>query len=324
MELELGKDLVMEFVLIPPGRFLMGPPFPVFPEIPQYYFHYKLGMVFTAIGFLPILLLVIKYLFNSWIRLAWPPYSLKVLIFVIFSLFFVFFGFFLKWEAKEKILYARNLTKEIKRQSVFDWPDSEKSCWKTISQPFYISRREISRAEFEFVMGQTGPNLGPLDEQAKVPWEKTWAFAHALSILTHRSFRIPREEEWEYALFAGKPVFIPEMVWDQPDTPGFQEDWNLKKYFEKTKKMEKIRENGFGVISKDETGWEWVAMYCTLNYLEKPKWMAGLRDNCFHLLYKKNPWIGHSRRLREDPGRLDLQKRNPPVSFRVVCEAKKK
>jgi formylglycine-generating enzyme required for sulfatase activity len=73
-----------------------------------------------------------------------------------------------------------------------------------ISRPFYMSKFEVTQAQYEAVTGEkpsyfVGANL-PVDE---VTWDDAAFFCAKLTDKSGENLRLPTEAEWEYACRAG-------------------------------------------------------------------------------------------------------------------------
>ncbi len=85
------------------------------------------------------------------------------------------------------------------------WYDWEKPVHKVkITRPFYIGVYEVTRAQYEKIMGKNpskskGPNR-PVDS---ITWDDAVLFCKKLSEKEGVEYRLPTEAEWEYACRAG-------------------------------------------------------------------------------------------------------------------------
>ncbi|HOX39096.1 MAG TPA: SUMF1/EgtB/PvdO family nonheme iron enzyme [Candidatus Brocadiia bacterium] len=73
-----------------------------------------------------------------------------------------------------------------------------------IKKPFYMSMHEVTRAQYARVTGGTVIE----GEEGQLPvgnisWNRATEFCAALSTIENREYRLPTEEEWEYACRAG-------------------------------------------------------------------------------------------------------------------------
>lgn len=79
-----------------------------------------------------------------------------------------------------------------------------------IDKPFYIGRYEITNIEYKEFLAATKkkvmipPNwTGDMQPAVGVSWDEANAYAAWLSDITQKKYRLPTEEEWEYAAKAG-------------------------------------------------------------------------------------------------------------------------
>lgn len=85
--------------------------------------------------------------------------------------------------------------------------DSEREAQRpvTIERPFYIGAAEVTQGQWRAVMGTDrkthfkGDDL-PMDS---LSWDDARAFVQALSALEGKPYRLPTDDEWEYAARAG-------------------------------------------------------------------------------------------------------------------------
>ena len=76
----------------------------------------------------------------------------------------------------------------------------------TLTKGFWISKYEVTQAEWEAVMGENPShmrNQGPNRPVDSVSWNDVQDFLAALNEDNGEHFRLPNEAEWEYACRAG-------------------------------------------------------------------------------------------------------------------------
>lgn len=70
--------------------------------------------------------------------------------------------------------------------------------------PFYIGETEVTQALWEAVMGSNPSHFkGTNQPVGNVSWDECKEFIRKLNSLTGKSFRLPKEKEWEYAAKGG-------------------------------------------------------------------------------------------------------------------------
>ncbi len=87
------------------------------------------------------------------------------------------------------------------------WDDEKPVHQVTLTHDYYIGKYEVTQALWQAVMGKNpscykfeGGNM-PVEN---VSWNDCQKFIKKLNNLTHRTFRLPTEAEWEYAARGGK------------------------------------------------------------------------------------------------------------------------
>jgi len=72
-----------------------------------------------------------------------------------------------------------------------------------ITKPFYMGVHEVTRAQYDAVMGTESAGDHPNRPAASISWREATNFCGKLSAKTGRHVRLPTEAEWEYACRAG-------------------------------------------------------------------------------------------------------------------------
>lgn len=84
--------------------------------------------------------------------------------------------------------------------------DTERPAHKVILDDFYISKYEVTQAQYKAVMGEKpsffkGCKNCPVDG---VTWKKAKRFCRKLSKMTGKKYKLPTEAQWEYAARGGQ------------------------------------------------------------------------------------------------------------------------
>jgi formylglycine-generating enzyme required for sulfatase activity len=161
-------------------------------------------------------------------------------------------------------------------------PSSQYSCfseehpvhWVTISQPFYLSRYEVTQAQWTSVMGSNpsffqgakypGSSTRPVE---MITWDQVSAF------LAVTGMRLPTEAEWEYAYRAGTTTAFHSM-------PGYPSGTNDDSLLDgiawwgyvtgnaggQTHPVGQLAGNGFGLHDMSGNVWEMISDWYAGNY----------------------------------------------------------
>jgi formylglycine-generating enzyme required for sulfatase activity len=133
---------------------------------------------------------------------------------------------------------------------------------------FYLSKYEVTQAQYKSVMGANPSNFKGDDLPVEsVTWNDAVDFCRQLSQLTHRNYRLPTEAEWEYAARAGTtgPFAgnLDAMTWYNGNASG------------RTHPVGQKQPNAFGLYDMNGNVWEW----CQSKYKTYPYKADDGREN---------------------------------------------
>jgi len=143
----------------------------------------------------------------------------------------------------------------------------------TICQDFQLGQTEVTKAQWEAVMGTT-PWSGrtyvlddPDSPAVYVSWNDAQAFIAALNKLAGETFRLPTEEEWEYACRAGStteyyfgdsPANLSDYAWWMANTREVGEEY--------AHIVAQLLPNGFGLYDMHGNVREWCNDWYSSSY----------------------------------------------------------
>ena len=233
---------------------------------------------------------------------------------------------------------------DFKKYSVDDSEDEEKARdtiaaempQHTVEVPgFFMSRTEITQAQWQAVMGE----LPPISDEFRggnkpvvnISWEDANKFCETLSGATGRNYRLPNEAEWEYAARAGTGT---------PFGFGDNINPNAANYFAGAPFHDGVRgeiqigtlaaghfktANNFGLLDMQGNVWEWTADYWHDSYDGAPTdgstWDDAPEENRAYRAVRGGAWdsIANSCRSayrRKQPG---VEYQSSSIGFRVVA-----
>ena len=131
----------------------------------------------------------------------------------------------------------------------------------TLSQPFYLSKHEVTQAQWQAIMGSNPSHSSPCDTcpVEKVTWSEVQAFIEELNWREGvPAYRLPTEAEWEYAARAGT-----QTVYHSGNVEGRLELYGWCASSRTTGRMAahpvgQKRPNGWGLYDMHGNVWEWV------------------------------------------------------------------
>lgn len=124
-------------------------------------------------------------------------------------------------------------------------------------QPFYLSRHEITQAQWVKVMGKNPSRFqDPRRPVEQVTWQDVQSFIEKLNLLERSTkYRLPSEAEWEYAARAGQKTryFFADEVNALPQYAWFGQEDNVG-----TRPVSQRKPNPWGFYDIYGNVWEWV------------------------------------------------------------------
>ncbi len=150
----------------------------------------------------------------------------------------------------------------------------------TITQPFYMSRTEVTQAQWTAVMGsnpssfQTASAQVPASEGPNRPVEQV-SWNTIQGFLSATGMRLPTEAEWEYAYRAGTTTafhgWAGQPAGTNDDTLVGSIAWYASNSSGRTRPVGGKAANGFGLHDMAGNVWEWVGdWYGSAYYASSP------------------------------------------------------
>lgn len=150
-----------------------------------------------------------------------------------------------------------------------DGYDAEKPIHAVALSDFYISKYEVTQAQWQAVMISNPSyfkncNQCPVEQ---VSWDDTQEFIRKLNENTGRHYRLPTEAEWEYAARGGKKTNDYKYVGSNNlDAAG----WYNKNADNKSNPVGQKKANELGMYDMNGNVWEWVQDCWHGNYAGAP------------------------------------------------------
>ena len=133
-------------------------------------------------------------------------------------------------------------------------------------RPFLIGRFEITFEQWDYCHRAGGCAHSPVDKGwgrsdrpvIDVSWDDIAEYLDWLSAATGDRYRLPTEDEWEYAARAGAPEPVKPPSYFGDEDLAWAEDFLLAfRGTAKTKPVASYESNGFGVVGTEGNVWEW-------------------------------------------------------------------
>ena len=135
-------------------------------------------------------------------------------------------------------------------------------------RPFLIGRYEITFAQWDYCHRDGGCAHRPGDRGwgrgdrpvVDVSWDDAAQYLEWLSDATGERYRLPTEEEWEYAARAGAgPPEKPKPLFSDPNLAWASTYLLTPRRTKRTKPVGSGEGNGFGLFGARDNVWEWTA-----------------------------------------------------------------
>ena len=202
--LRLPDGAEMHLMLIPPGKYVMGTPQPVRPDLDPLRTELTQAMAILGGGILVLTVVIGQLLVRVFRSRRRLQLSLRRLIgLVLGSAVCVMGGVFWKRtvDAKNRLVLEHKIALARFQES---GPEERPSHEVIIGAPFYLGKYEVTQAQYQAAMGSNPSRFrGPTRPVECVSWDDAQQFCRVLSELSGEHVALPSEAQWEYACRAG-------------------------------------------------------------------------------------------------------------------------
>ena len=176
--------------------------------------------------------------------------------------------------------------------------ESEKPAHSITLSGFYISKYQVTQAQWRAMMGSYPPELRntgcdqcPVE---RISWDDIQEFLQKLNAKTGENYRLPTEAEWEYAARGGQPGKANNYLYsgsNDPDEVAWYdsnaEDGNTNGSLKTTRPVGTKKPNELGLYDMSGNVWEWCSDWYGEDYYKNSP-----RNN------PRGPGVGTGRVLR--------------------------
>ncbi|MEM9928782.1 MAG: formylglycine-generating enzyme family protein, partial [Bacteroidota bacterium] len=207
-----------------------------------------------------------------------------------------------------------------------DCRDYEKPAHTVTVPTFYISKYEVTQAQWRAVMGNNSAHNQECDlcPVEKVSWDDVQVFLQKLNAQTGKKYRLPTEAEWEYAARGGNDSqgyrfsvsnIITDVAWYIMNS----EESNTYGRKPTTRPVGGKRANELGLHDMSGNVWEWCEDSWHKNYQGAPTEGGGWEGSSNGRVIRGGSWISGDSLCRVS-GRFGVSHFNRDLSlgFRVA------
>lgn len=166
---------------------------------------------------------------------------------------------------------------------------------------YEMGKYEVTQREWEAVMGNNPSKFGDCGDNCpveRVSWDDIQIFLEKLNARTGKQYRLPTEEEWEYACHGGSQTKycggndIEAVGWHAGNSSG------------RTHPAGQKQANGYGLYDMTGNAWEWVS----------DCWSK----NCAHRVFRGGAWSIPGNMLDTDRYGNKPAMRGEEIGFRIA------
>ena len=205
MTLDLGNGIMMELILIPAGKFIMGTPEPTPVDEAGFQKQIGIGQLGLAASSVTLLIMLTVVAVRAVRSRRRPQLSLALLLLITVAAGGCVLGG-MSWRQSVQTLEAAKVNYTAAQARFHDANQDEKPAHLvTLTKPFYMGKFPVTQGQYKQVMlanpSQFKDNsANPVDN---VSWDDAKNFCKKLSEHSDQAVSLPTEAEWEYGCRAG-------------------------------------------------------------------------------------------------------------------------